>query len=292
MSNIKKSCSTGNLLTSLLTAAVAPKKKEETMTVETPTSPKNNGKSSESRSRTKKSSRTRRCNSDNTMPTATLGDSSHFFLDETSLREDEDPLCLSPRGGTGTVKAKTEEEMLADMFRTAKELEEVARKARRANRRRSTKATEGTGTTSTGRRRSTSSKGKAKEEEDDDDRSVASSKSTFSLSRILSPRSKPNPTKSPKSTGRTSSRRSRRSRSLTRLEQPKCGANTDLDANMDSSTPCHHLAKPINIYKPTYYHDSEDDDDDLILQSDDDLDDFSRRVQNEVLNMTIQVDWR
>lgn len=209
---------------------------------------------------------------------------------------------VETRDSNGNPSGQSETALMAEMFRTANELEELHKKARRARRRKSN-GTGGGGGRRANRRCSAKSKDTF-EGDFTDDKSVCSIKSTFSLTNLLSPnRGVSVAREAPKTTTATSSSSKRGlkfrrslsftgltsfSRAQTQAVQPKL-----LD-NLDSSDDTHtHKPKPIPItdypFQPSYYHDSDDDDDDLILDPEDNLDEFSRQVQKEVMNMTINI---
>lgn len=211
---------------------------------------------------------------------------------------------------------KSETEMMAEIFKTANDLEDLAKRARRKARRRKTTHTCGARQS---RRRSSSnvslgdlptaadvigsSAPEANEVQPDcDERSVGSSRSNFSLSGLFAPskRRGSNESSSRSLTGMMR-RGLRRSKSQPKMEDSSNPSDLEDSFNSREGQPlqqsqqeqppvCHFQINP-EICKPSYYHDSDDDDDDLILDPDQDLDEYSKQVQNEVMNMTININW-
>jgi hypothetical protein len=167
---------------------------------------------------------------------------------------------------------KTEAELMADIFKTASELEDLAKQARRARRRRTHRDTSGHG-----------------ECEASDTGSVSSLSGMlpafFSPKAAAVTKEKTSRTPSSRSGSRGGTSR-RRSRSLTglgrgRKEMPKLETTASNTARRCVVVP--------DIYKPTFYQDSDDEDDDLILDPDENLDDLQREIQKDVTNMAITI---
>ncbi|CAB9531053.1 expressed unknown protein (Partial), partial [Seminavis robusta] len=99
----------------------------------------------------------------------------------------------------------------------------------------------------------------------------------------------------------TAAPRSRRSRSSTRLGpkmrqslveqlqlQPPPQGKQDALPSTGTKRTCSVGVLP-DIYKPSFYYDSDDEDDDLVVAPEERLDEFSRQVQQDVTNMTINI---
>ena len=185
-----------------------------------------------------------------------------------------------------------EEEIMADMFKTAGELEDMAKAARRARRRK-------TG----GRRlprRSKSGISQASVDSSSHDGSGGSGGADDSKSftdAILSTFHNKKTQQQPPAQEPPKRRSSFNGGLLNRggggigggshhhrhqPQAPQQQKHTKLDL-----TPI-ELPDHLN-FKPTFYHDSDDEDDDLVLDPDEDMDEFSRQIERDVRNMVICV---
>ena len=195
----------------------------------------------------------------------------------------------------------SEEELLSDIFKTAGELEELAKAARKARRRKNRPP-----------RRCKSSVSEATFDDspvaaspppDDDDCSVRSNRS---LRGLLSPLL--GPAKDQKAPHTTGGRRSRGA-SITRLmgrgfstkEVPEVPVELEIPKGSSQQRSTRGRARrsrsrsrrletpePVeNPYAPSFYHDSDDDDDSLVLNEHEKMTEYEKKVESEVKNMTI-----
>lgn len=261
--------------------------------------PTGGGKEAPSRVRSKSNTRLGLPRRNNTVDGSTFKDSVVSVMSNLNL----DSTQHSPTN---------DEKLMSDIFKTATELEDLAKAARKARRRkgplRRAKSCMGPDVTDI----LGPSLAAAADTMDEDDASIKSHKSHSSLKGLMSPLF----TKSP---GRSRSRENseapnttggrRRNRSITRLisrvrgkeepEIPQVPTELEIPAvprpmESTSSRRRHRKKrssskKMENPYAPTYYHDSDDDDDSLILGEDEKLNDYERQVKAEVKNMTIVI---
>jgi len=218
------------------------------------------------------------------------------------------------------IVATDDEEIMASVFKTADELEELAKAARRARRRKSRDCDPP--------RRSKSGISQTSEDnyatDMDDDRSVGSVKSLLGFGK-----KKKSPEQVPHSTGGRCARK--RGSSITRLvgrirgqnetdNSPRVPSELEISKGDSSSASCdtgrrstsrvtrdrqrskrhsHQDDLPLekaapkkmeNPYAPSFYHDSDDEDDSLVLDENEKLDDYERQIQADVKDMIIVVD--
>lgn len=205
----------------------------------------------------------------------------------------------------------SEEEIMAGIFKTAEEMDQLAKAARRANRRKSTV------------RRSKShdsnqfdSVQKVNSSNDDDndgdgmsDHSSKSHKSTKSCRSFADLFRSPFATRSDDPGTRQPRRRSsfegfglgiarsssdKKLGTFTNPNAPEALNVSSEEYLVESVTvaPTKQLAADeLDIYKPSFHHDSDDEDDSLVMDPDEDLDGYSLQVQQEVQNVTIVINW-